>query len=129
FKTKKSAQDAHEAIRPTSLEYPPERVRPFLEQTDPDMLRLYELIWNRFVACQMKPAVYDATSADIEAGRALFRASGSTLKFPGYLKVYGASLTEDEAADRVKAQKAGEEEAQAEAGGELPELTMGERLQ
>ncbi|HVE87559.1 MAG TPA: type I DNA topoisomerase [Myxococcales bacterium] len=130
YKTKKSAQDAHEAIRPTSLEYPPERVRPFLETTDPDMLRLYELIWNRFVACQMKPAVYDQTSADIEAGRALFRASGSTLKFPGYLKVYGASLTEDEAADKEKAQKAGEEDAAAsEAGGELPELTLGERLQ
>ena len=54
------------------------------------MFRLYELIWNRFVACQMMPAVYDQTSADIAAGRATFRATGSTLKFPGYLAVYGA---------------------------------------
>src|SRR2546421_365526 len=73
FKTKKSAQDAHEAIRPTSLDYPPERVQPFLER---DMFRLYELIWNRFVACQMVPAVYDQTTADISAGRATFRAIG-----------------------------------------------------
>ena len=79
-RAKKSAQDAHEAIRPMSLEYPPERVRPFLE---PDMFRLYELIWNRFVACQMKPAVYDQTTADISAGRATFRAAGSILKFAG----------------------------------------------
>ena len=127
YKSKKSAQDAHEAIRPTSLEYPPERVRPFLEEQDPDFFKLYELIWNRFVACQMKPAVYDQTSVDIEAGRALFRASGSTLKFPGYLKVYGATLTEDEAAEKVKAQRAGDEDAQ-ESSGELPELTVGDLL-
>ncbi len=67
FKTKKSAQDAHEAIRPTSLEHPPERVKPFVEK---DMFRLYELIWNRFIACQMVPAVFDQTTADIQAGPA-----------------------------------------------------------
>jgi DNA topoisomerase-1 len=89
FKSKKSAQDAHEAIRPTSIEYPPDRVRKYLER---DMLRLYELIWNRFVACQMVPAVFDQTTADIAAGRALFRATGQTLKFPGYLAVYGAEV-------------------------------------
>src|SRR5437660_9810058 len=86
FKTKKSAQDAHEAIRPTSLEYPPERVKPYLEK---DMFRLYELIWNRFIACQMVPAVFDQTTADIQAGRATFRATGQILKFSGYLAVYG----------------------------------------
>jgi DNA topoisomerase-1 len=121
FKTKKSAQDAHEAIRPTSLEYPPEKVKPFLED---DMFRLYELIWNRFVACQMKPAVYDQTSADITAGNAVFRASGSTLKFPGYLKVYGAGLTTDEEAEKAKAP----EDAVEDASGELPPLTEGETL-
>jgi DNA topoisomerase I len=93
FKSRKSAQDAHEAIRPTSLDYPPEKVKSFIE---PDIFRLYELIWNRFVACQMKAAVYDQTAADIAAGRATFRASGSTLKFPGYLAVYGAALTPEE---------------------------------
>src|SRR5256885_2259302 len=68
FKTKKSAQDAHEAIRPTALEYPPERVKPYLEK---DMFRLYELIWNRFIACQMVPAVVEQTHADIQLGRAI----------------------------------------------------------
>ncbi|OLB25897.1 MAG: DNA topoisomerase I [Nitrospirae bacterium 13_2_20CM_2_63_8] len=67
FKTKKSAQDAHEAIRPTSLEFEPARVQKHLER---DMFRLYELIWNRFIACQMVPAVFDQTIADIEAGGA-----------------------------------------------------------
>jgi DNA topoisomerase-1 len=128
FRTKKNAQDAHEAIRPTSLEYPPEKVRGFFEAMDElDMFRLYELIWNRFVACQMKPAVYDATSADIAAGRITFRASGSTLKFPGWLAVYGAGLTPEEEAEKEKARKAGEEVAE-EATGELPPLSEGEVL-
>ncbi len=124
YKSKKSAQDAHEAIRPTSLEYPPDKVKSFLE---PDMFRLYELIWNRFVACQMKPAVYDQTSADINAARATFRASGSTLKFPGYLAVYGATLTPEEEAEREKAKKEGQE-VDEDAPWELPPLTEGEKL-
>ena len=86
YKTKSSAQDAHEAIRPTSMKYTPEMVKPFLER---DLFRLYKLIWDRFVACQMKPAVYMQTAADIQAGRATFRATDSTLKFKGWLKVYG----------------------------------------
>jgi DNA topoisomerase-1 len=94
----KAAQEAHEAIRPTSLEWTPDRVAPFLEAIgERDMLRLYELVWNRFVACQMVPAVYDQTTADIAAGRATFRATGSVLKFPGYLAVYGARPPEEEA--------------------------------
>jgi DNA topoisomerase-1 len=131
YRTKKNAQDAHEAIRPTSLEYPPEKVRPHFEAMEDDMardmLRLYELIWNRFVACQMKPAVYDQTSADITAGRALFRASGSTLKFPGYLKVYGAGLTPEEEAEQEKARAAGDESGE-DAVGDLPSLNEGESL-
>ena len=128
YKTKKSAQDAHEAIRPTSLDYPPEKVRGFFEAMgEEDMFRLYELIWNRFVACQMKPAVYDQTAADIQAGRVTFRASGSTLKFPGYLAVYGAGLTPEEESEKEKAKAAGEE-AQDEATGELPLLNEGEVL-
>ncbi len=124
FKTKKSAQDAHEAIRPTSLDYPPEKVKEFIE---PDMFRLYELIWNRFVACQMKPAVYDQTAADINAGRAVFRASGSTLKFPGYLAVYGQGLTLEEQDEKDKKAKEGEEVPE-EASGQLPPLSEGEQL-
>ncbi len=130
YRSKKGAQDAHEAIRPVSLEYPPERVRPFFEEMgEQDMFRLYELIWNRFVACQMKPAVYDQTSADITAGRATFRASGSTLKFPGYLAVYGAGLTPEEEAEKEKAKAAGDEAAEAdEATGELPPLNDGDAV-
>jgi DNA topoisomerase I len=119
FKGRKSAQDAHEAIRPTSLDYPPEKVRPFLE---PDMARLYELIWNRFVACQMKPAVYEQTTADISAGRASFRATGSTLRFAGWLGVYG-----EVPAEEPEKPVAGEE-GQDEATGALPSLAEGDVL-
>jgi DNA topoisomerase-1 len=99
YRTKqKSAQEAHEAVRPTSIEWTPERVEPYFEQMgERDMFRLYQLVWNRFVACQMVPAVYDQTTADVTAGRAVFRATGSILKFPGYLAVYGARPPEDEA--------------------------------
>jgi DNA topoisomerase-1 len=99
YKTKqKSAQEAHEAVRPTTLEWTPERAAPYFDEMgERDMLRLYELIWNRFVACQMLPAVYDQTTADIAAARTTFRAVGSILKFAGYLAVYGAKPPEEEA--------------------------------
>jgi DNA topoisomerase-1 len=122
YKSRKSAQDAHEAIRPVSMEWTPDRVRPFLE---PDMARLYELIWNRFVACQMKPAVYDQTTVEISAGRATFRAAGSILKFAGYLAVYGMAPTTEEEADK---EKAGDEARTDEANVQLPELAEGDRL-
>jgi DNA topoisomerase-1 len=123
YKSKKAAQDAHEAIRPTSMDFPPERVRPFVE---PDMYRLYELIWNRFLACQMKPAVYDQTAADIGAGRATFRASGSLLKFPGYLAVYGALVPVEE---EKQAPANGDGEEIDVSAGMLPALSEGQRLQ
>jgi DNA topoisomerase-1 len=115
--SQKAAQEAHEAVRPTSLEWTPERVAPFLEaQGERDMQRLYQLIWNRFVACQMLPAVYDQTTVDVIAGasgegdprsgRATFRATGSILKFPGYLAVYGAQRPEDEAGAQPEDEKA-----------------------
>ncbi|WP_375765945.1 type I DNA topoisomerase [Archangium gephyra] len=131
YRTKKGAQDAHEAIRPTSLEYPPSKVKAHFDAMNDDMaadmFRLYELIWNRFVACQMMPAVYDQTSADITAGRATFRASGSTLKFPGYLAVYGATLTPEEEAAQEKARAAGED-SDDDGVGELPVLDEGNVL-
>jgi DNA topoisomerase-1 len=126
YKTKqKSAQEAHEAVRPTSLEWTPERVAPFFEQmNERDMFRLYELIWSRFVACQMVPAVYDQTAADITAGRATYRATGSILKFPGYLAVYGAKPPEEEAgAEEEKGEGNGEEKGNAER--QLPPLEAG----
>lgn len=86
FKSKKSAQDAHEAIRPSSVERTPASLRPFL--TD-EQFKLYDLIWKRAVASQSTPAEHDQTTVDIEAGRLGLRASGSILRFPGWLKVWG----------------------------------------
>jgi DNA topoisomerase-1 len=133
FKTKsKQAQEAHEAVRPTSLEWTPERTATFFEQMgERDMLRLYELIWNRFVACQMVPAIYDQTTADIAAGRVTFRATGSILKFPGYLAVYGAKPPDEEAgAEEEKNGENGDREAKP--GGsddrQLPPLEAGMEL-
>ena len=90
YKSKKDAQDAHEAIRPTSMEHSPDDVAKYLAE---DELKLYRLIWNRFVASQMTPAVFDQTTIDIAArgkdsSEYLFRATGSVLKFGGFLKVY-----------------------------------------
>jgi len=85
FKVRKAAQEAHEAIRPTSLEFPPEAVADKLEK---DELRLYTIVWNRFVASQMKPARFLDTRVDVEAGDFLFRAKGSVLKFPGFLAAH-----------------------------------------
>jgi DNA topoisomerase-1 len=90
YRTKKDAQDAHEAVRPTSMAFSPEVVERFLAE---DEMKLYRLIWNRFVASQMMPALYDQTTIDVAAGgnnglEHLFRATGSVLKFEGYLKVY-----------------------------------------
>jgi len=128
FKTKKSAQDAHEAIRPTSIDYPPERVQPYLER---DMFRLYELIWNRFVACQMVPAVFDQTTADIDSGRATFRATGQILKFAGYLGVYGQEVVSNaENVEEAGAEKMeGDGEEKGDISRQLPPLEAGQELQ
>ncbi|MGN7386828.1 type I DNA topoisomerase [Sporosarcina sp. SAFN-015] len=86
-KTKESAntQDAHEAVRPTSVMRPPEAMKAFLSR---DQHRLYKLIWERFVASQMAPAVLDTVTADLMNGDVKFRATGSEVKFPGFMKVY-----------------------------------------
>lgn len=101
FKSPKSAQEAHEAIRPTSVELTPEEVASSLNR---DQLALYTLIWKRFVACQMSPAEYHQTQVDIEAGDAVFRASGSVMTFNGFTVVYheeGASVSEKEDEGRL----------------------------
>ena len=85
FKTKSDAQDAHEAIRPTSMQYHPDEVR---AQLTHDQYYLYKLIWNRFVASQMPPATFDETTVDITAAAYLFRVKGSGPKFPGWMAVY-----------------------------------------
>ncbi|MCF6097091.1 type I DNA topoisomerase [Thermovorax subterraneus] len=108
-KNKKNIQDAHEAIRPTSVFRHPESIKSSLTT---DQYKLYKLIWERFVASQMAPAVYDTVSAEIKAGDYIFKASGSTLKFSGFMAVY------TEGAD---------EETEREEG-LLPELTEGQTL-
>lgn len=86
FAAKKSAQEAHEAIRPTNWNHPPESIRRHLTK---DQFNIYDLIWKRSLASQMTPAVYDTISVDIGTGKGLiFRATGSTLKFAGFLAVY-----------------------------------------
>jgi DNA topoisomerase-1 len=87
FRAKADAQDAHEAIRPTSMQYHPDEVRAHLTG---DQYYLYRLIWNRFVASQMMPATFDDTTVDISAGNYLFRVKGSVPKFAGWLAVYEA---------------------------------------
>ena len=121
YKTKaKGAQEAHEAIRPTSVWRTPESLKPYLDR---NQYRLYSLIWKRFVASQMAPAVYDTISVDILAGPAetgekpyLFRASGSSLRFKGFLAVYEEAKDKDSKA---------EEERKRE---EIPPLAVGEPL-
>ena len=88
YKAKGRAQEAHEAIRPTHLDRTP--------NLDENQQRLYDLIWTRFIACQMAPAVFDSTSIDIKADKYIFRVSGQILKFDGFLKVYPMKFEENE---------------------------------
>lgn len=91
YKTKKAgAQEAHEAIRPAYADRTPES----LKSIDSRQLKLYTLIWQRFIACQMAPAIFDSVSADIKANEYTFRANGQTLKFDGFLKVYPSKFEE-----------------------------------
>ena len=85
FKSKKSAQEAHEAIRPSDVYHKPEDVKQYLSD---EQYRLYDLIWKRFISCQMMPAIFEQTKIEIMAGRFQFGASGSILAFPGYLAMY-----------------------------------------
>ncbi len=117
YKSKKTAQEAHEAIRPTSVLKEPSFIKKYLEK---DEAALYELIWNRFVACQMNPAILDATSADIEAKSYIFRATGSVVRFAGFMKVYEESL-ESGAGSREPEESIDE--------GVLPQLSIGEILE
>ena len=114
YKSKKDAQDAHEAIRPSEVARTPDSIRSYL---GPDEFKLYKLIWQRFVASQMNPAIFDQTTIDIDAGDYLFRATGSVEKFNGFRAVYEEGKDE-------KAEMEDEEELKHR----LPALTEGERL-
>ena len=98
FKNKKSAQEAHEAIRPTDVELEPASIKEYLEK---DMFRLYDLIWSRSVSCQMVPAILDTTQFDIRSGKYLFRSNGSVVKFAGFMQVYVES-GDEEPSDQTK---------------------------
>ena len=108
-KQRTNVQDAHEAIRPTSVTYDPDSIKQYLTR---DQLRLYRLIWERFIASQMAAAVMDTMTVDFDVNQVIFRATGSKIKFPGFMKVYV------EGNDDVK-----EEEEKF-----LPELEEGEKL-
>ncbi|MBO4326877.1 MAG: type I DNA topoisomerase, partial [Clostridia bacterium] len=108
FKNKNAAQDAHEAIRPTHIDFTPEKIRAKLTN---DQYRLYKLIYDRFIASQMADAVYEVCNVDIAAGSSLFKAVGSVPVFPGYTKVY-EEKQDTESEDAVK----------------LPPLSEGEKL-
>lgn len=109
YTSKKNAQDAHEAIRPTSVELPPESVIAHLSK---DQYKLYSLIWDRFIASQMTAAIYDTLTIEIKAGQYGLRATGSHLKFAGFMAVYTES-------------KEGEDQ---DKDVDLPELTAGQTL-
>ena len=131
YRVKTNAQDAHEAIRPTSVAYPPEAVR---AQLSADQFYLYRLIWNRFVASQMAPATFDDTTVEITANDYLFRAKGSVPKFAGWLAVYGLAKDEAEESERTEkpAPQAGAQvvESDDDAGtAVLPVLKEGQTLE
>ena len=105
YGNKDRAQDAHEAIRPTQLEWPPEKVEAALANHPEgvELTKLYRLIWQRFVASQMVPAVYDQTTIDMDRGQAVIRANGQVMKFAGYTKVYEVAETDDAKAEAAEA--------------------------
>jgi len=112
YKSKNNAQDAHEAIRPSYMEYDPKSIRAYLSN---DQYKLYKLIWDRFIASQMSSAVFDTVVADIENSSYIFRATGNVLKFAGYLTVYEEST--DDSSDSEK-----------DSQSMLPELNNGDVL-
>lgn len=125
YKTQKAAQEAHEAIRPTSARRDPESIKQFLEQ---DQYQLYKLIWNRFVASQMVPAILEVTRVDCvpleTSDQYVFRASGMVVKFAGHQAVY----QEGRDAELAAKGKGAEAETEDESDRQLPALTEGERL-
>jgi len=129
FKNRNAAQDAHEAIRPSHFELEPESVRDSLNN---DQYRLYKLIWDRFIACQMEAAIYDQTTADILANEKLFRAIGMVVKFKGFTMAYQEAREDDGSAGRgVGGNDGGDGGGEGdgdEAASKLPDLNEGEVL-
>jgi DNA topoisomerase-1 len=124
FRQKSSVQDAHEAIRPTSLRYDPEIVRAHLT---PDQYYLYRLIWNRFIASQMPPATFDETTVDITANDYVFQAKGSVPKFAGWLAVYGGPAVQAQPGEGAGPDAADGDDEEGKAL--LPAMSEGDRLE
>jgi DNA topoisomerase-1 len=125
YKTQKAAQEAHEAIRPTSAARDPESIKQYLEE---DQYHLYKLIWNRFIASQMVPAILDVTRVESSPldtqERYVFRSSGTVVKFPGHTIVYMEGVDKELFSQKPKQ----DEETDEAAGRQLPVLAEGERL-
>jgi DNA topoisomerase-1 len=111
YKTKQNAQDAHEAIRPTYVELSPDKVKSSLT---PEQFKLYNLIYNRFIASQMSTAVYDTTSVDINVNDYVFKANGQTLKFKGFMTLYVEDVDNNKNSDDIVT---------------LPELEINQKLE
>ncbi|MBI4431179.1 MAG: type I DNA topoisomerase [Candidatus Omnitrophica bacterium] len=127
YKSKKQAQEAHEAIRPTSAFREPERLAGFLEA---DEMKLYELIWSKFVSSQMKPAIDNVVTIEISASsRYLFKATGSTNIFPGFLLVFqDLAQLKQKLKQKAKAAEEASDGEEDEISGEFPPLKEGEAL-
>src|SRR6478672_4383834 len=123
YRAKADAQDAHEAIRPTSMQYHPDAVRAHLTA---DQFYLYKLIWNRFVASQMPPATFDETTVDIAAADYLFRVKGSVPKFAGWMAVYNQEPVSDDRTAGPGPDAASSDDD--DATGLLPALSQGDEL-
>jgi DNA topoisomerase-1 len=125
YKTQKAAQEAHEAVRPTSAARDPESIRAYL---DPDQYNLYKLIWNRFIASQMVPAIMDVTRIDSTpegtSDKYVFRSTGTVVKFPGHTIVYMEGVDKELPTQKPKAGLEAEEDSERQ----LPDLSEGERL-
>ncbi len=115
YKNKSASQDAHEAIRPTYVSMAPDEVK---DSLNAEQYKLYKLIWSRFIASQMSSAVYDTVSADILAGKYVFKANGSKVKFPGFMVLYIEGKDTE-----------GKEEDSEEENNTLPELIQGDVLE
>lgn len=123
YKSKKSSQDAHEAIRPTSSFRTPEKIK---DSLDSDQFKLYSLIWKRFIASQMTPAVFDDSRIKVKAGPYLLTASGSVLKFDGFLRVY--EIYQENGKNGNSLEDKNEEKEEIDQNQKLPDVNQGEEL-
>ena len=125
YKTQKAAQEAHEAIRPTAASRDPDSIRQYLEA---DQYQLYKLIWNRFIASQMVPAILDVTRVDCAPvgtnDRYVFRATGTVVKFPGHTAVYLEGTDQEAGLQKPRTDQESEDDAERQ----LPVLSEGESL-